>query len=260
MHFELLNVTATAPSAGASGAAVGTDSLVIKNSSQSGGVQIIAMWSTQQFAGFSQVAYPSGHDTTRGFRVGGAVGVNPCLLPFGHALEVTPQELLAVTLAGSIVIGDVEQLAMLVHYGNLPGVAMRTISPTELNSRTHKRTTVEASIVSTAGPSYGTPVAINAGSDLLIANRDYAVLGATCRTAVHTMHMTSPDFSNVRIGVPGMLRYEFGSQYFVALSRAHGLPLIPVINSGNKANVLIGVNTDENAGTFVTTWHLALLK
>jgi len=57
-----------------------------------------------------------------------------------------------------------------------------------------------------------------------------------------------------------MLRYDIGSQWFMVLSRLHGEPMVPVFNSGNKQNCFIGVATDENAGTFVVTLHLALLK
>jgi len=113
-------------------------------------------------------------------------------------------------------------------------------------------------VLSTYGPAGGE--LITADSDLLIANRDYALLGATCRTRVHCIALSGPDTGNDKIGVPGMLRAEVASQFFRLLSIAHGLPLIPVINSGNKSSTSLFVATDENAGTFVVTLHLALLK
>jgi hypothetical protein len=93
-----------------------------------------------------------------------------------------------------------------------------------------------------------------------MANRDYAVIGATSRTVVHNICLRGPDLGNVRMAVPGVLRPEIGSQYFKLLSNLSGGPCIPVINSGNKAATFVGVSTDENAGTFLTTLHLALLK
>lgn len=259
MHFEVISATAIQPNTGAAGVVIPGDSLTVKNSI-GGGVDIIALWSTNQVAGFNQVAFPSGHDTTRGYRAGSFIGVNPVQLPLGQRIPVTPQELLSLTIAGSNVGGDVEQVSMLVRYRNLPGITARLISADQAESRMEKMTTIEASLASTAGPSYGTAEAINADSDLLLANRDYAVLGMSSRTAVHLMHLTGPDIGNVRIAVPGVLRPEITSQWFMLMSRALGEPLVPVINSGNKNSTMIGVATDENAGTFLVTIYLALLK
>lgn len=259
MHAQLLSVSATAPgAAGAAAAALAGDTLTIANGK--GKNRIVAVWAKNQTAGFSQIAFPTAHDNTRGWRVGILAGLS-IALPMGMAIPVNSQETLSCTIAGSATAGDVEQLSMLVQYDDVPGLGGRYISPAQLDSRFEKLTTVEASIVSTAGPSYGTPEAINADSDLLIANRDYAVLGATVRTTCQSAYLIGPDTANVRIGVPGdSTKPEITSQWFVMLSRAHGMPLIPVISSGNKAATLIGVTTDENAGTFLVTWHLALLK
>lgn len=261
MHLQLLTATTIAPGAtGAAANAVTGDSLAVQNSRGSAGVKILSVWQTNQVAGFGQIAFPSAHDTTRGYRAGTPIGVNPALLPFGVTIDLNPQELLAITLAGSAVAGDVEQMSMLIRYGDMPGIAGRFISAQELDSKTAKLTTIEQSIVSVAGPGYSGEVAINTTSDLLLANRDYAVIGMTSRTAVHAVTLRGPDFGNVRIGAPGVLRPEIAAQYFALLSRIHGEDTVPVINSGNKAATFVGVATDENAGTFVVTLYLALLK
>lgn len=267
MHIELVSASATAPgSSGAAATALAGDSLIVKNGVLSRGVQVLSAWQTNQVAGFGQIVNPSGHDTTRGYRAGvngfqGAIiSPDPCILPLGIALDVQPQETLSLTIAGSAVAGDVEQLSMLVRYGDLPGVSQRLLTAGELMHRMEKITTVETSIASTAGPSYGTAIAINAQSDLLRANRDYAILGMSSRTPVHSGYIYGPDTGNVKVGIPMTLRQELQATWFMMLSRAFGDPLIPVINSGNKASTFIGVATDENAGTFITTLYLALLK
>jgi len=261
MHLELITASATAAATtGTAAAAVGTDSLVVKNANKAKPVDIIAAWQTNQTAGFGQIAFPSGHDTTRGYRAGAAIGVNGAILPMGVRMSVQPQETLAVTIGGTAVAGDVENMSFLLRYGDLPGIDARYITANELERRTEKLTTVENSLASTAGPSYGTPELITADSDLLLANRDYAVVGFTCRTAVHAIYLLGPDFGNVRIACPGVLRQEITSQWFPLLSRAHGEALVPVLNSGNKNATFIGVVTDENAGTFVVAAILALLK
>lgn len=259
MHIEILTASATAAATtGTAATAVGTDSLVVKNGD--GEIDIIALWQTNQTAGFGQIVFPTGHDTTRGFRAGTPTGVNPALMPFGQQLRIKAQETLAITLAATAVAGDVENMSALIRYKNLPGINARLITAQQAQTRTEKMTTIENSLASTAGPSYGTPETFVADSDLLQANRDYAIIGMTCRTAVHAIYAITPDAGNVRFGCPGVLRPEITSQWFMLQSRMHGEPLVPVFNSGNKNQCMMGVVTDENAGTFVVTLHLALLK
>jgi len=259
MHIEIVTAAATAAATGGSAAAALTgDSLVVKNGE--GEIDIIAAWQTNQTAGFGQIIFPTAHDTTRGFRANAPVGTNAALIPIGMQMRVKAQETLALTIAATAVAGDVENLSLLMRYKNLPGINARMITPQQLNSRMEKLTTIENSLASTAGPSYGTPETFVADSDLLQANRDYAILGLTPRTAVHAVYVQTPDGGNVRFGCPGILRQEITSQWFVLLSRMHGEALIPVFNTGNKNQCFIGVVTDENAGTFVVDAQLALLK
>jgi len=218
------------------------------------------MWQTNQVAGFGQIIVPSGHDTTRGYRAGAAIGVNLAPLPIGVKFNLTPQELLAITIAGSNVAGDVEQLSMLIRYDDLPGIDGRYISPSECERRTEKLTTIEQTVTSVAGPGYSGEVVLTTDTNLMLANRNYAVLGMSSRTQTHALTLRGPDLGNERIAVPGTLRQEYNSQFFQMLSRTHGEPLIPVINSGNRQSTFVGVAADENAGTFLVTLYLALLK
>jgi hypothetical protein len=260
MNIELISAGAVQPNLGAAGVVFNGDSLTIKNAVQSKGVDILAIWQTNQVAGFGQVAFPSGHDTTRGYRAGTPVGVNPALLPFGNSMRVEPQELLNITIAGSNVAGDLEQMSMLIRYADLPGISARMIQPSSMLSRIENYTTIESSITATAGPGYSGEVALNAQTDLLKANRDYAVIGMSSRSQVHALTLRGPDIGNVRIGCPGVLRPEITSQWFAMLSRSHGEALVPVISSGNKNSTFVGVAADENAGTFLVTLYLALLR
>ena len=262
MHFEIVSCSATQPNTGAAATAFTGDSLTVKNAIQTAGkkVQIVQVWQTNQVAGFGQITFPSGHDTTRGWRAGAYVGVNPGLLPLPVKMEVQPQELLSVTIAGSNNAGDVEQLSMLVHYDDLPGVDARLMKADAVERQMEKLTTVEQSITSVAGPGYSGEVAINTTTDLLLANRNYAVLGMKSRTQTHALTLRGPDLGNLRVGCPGVLRDELTSQWFMLMSRLHDLAMVPVINSGNKNSTFVGVAADENAGTFLVTLYLALLK
>ncbi|MGV0951687.1 MAG: hypothetical protein ACOYB3_13525, partial [Azonexus sp.] len=117
MHIELINASGTAAATtGTAAAGVGGDSLTIKNGQ--GDIDIIAIWQTNQTAGFGQIVYPSGHDTTRNWRAGVGVGVNIGQLALSQKMAVQPQETLAVTIAATAVAGDVEQMGMLIRYKN----------------------------------------------------------------------------------------------------------------------------------------------
>lgn len=257
-HIEIVTAAATAAATtGTAATAVGNDTLVVKNGER---IDVLAAWQTNQTAGFGQLIFPTAHETTRGYRANVPIGTNPALFAFGSRMRLEAQEALAPTIAATAVGGDVENMTLLLRYNNSPGMDANLITPEEVMRRAEKWTTIENSLASTAGPSYGTPETFIADSDLLKANRDYAIVGMSSRTAVHTIYAQTPDSGNVRFGCPGILRQEITSQWFMLLSRIHGEPLVPVFNSAGKSNSFIGVVTDENAGTFVVDLHLALLK
>lgn len=257
-HIEIVTAAATAAATtGTAATAVGNDTLVVKNGKD---IDIIAAWETNQTAGFGQLIFPTAHETTRGYRANVPIGTNAALFVFGSRMRVEAQETLAPLIAATAVAGDVENVTYLLRYKDSPGMDAHLITPEEMMRRAEKWTTIENSLASTAGPSYGTPETFIADSDLLKANREYAIVGLTPRTAVHAVYVQTPDGGNVRFGCPGILRQEITSQWFALLSRIHGEPLIPVFNSAGKSNCFVGVVTDENAGTFVVDIHLALLK
>ena len=257
MHYEIVSTIATAAaSTGAAGAALTGDSLVVKQGRQD--IRIISAWSSKITAGFDQIVSPSAHDTTRGYRVGVPAAMGNIILPIGCTIPLTASETLAITQAGTAQAGDIDCFSALVFYQDFPGISMRTTSPEAVKRRVKKMVTVESSIASVATGQYVSE-AINADSDLLKAETDYAVIGMSTRTAVHSLTLAAPDFSNVRIGCPGNLRPEITNQWFDLLSRALNKPLIPVFNSGNKGNVLVGFSSNEDAATTLVTLHLAML-
>lgn len=260
MHFELLAYSATQPNTGAAASAATGDSLVIKNNIGNIGPRILAGWALNQTTGYHQIAFPTGHDTTRGYRARvPAADVSP-LLPIGLGIPLTSQETLSINISGSNTAGDVESGALLIHYPNLPGISMQAITWQQLQSRIQSLTTLEATLTGAASGYTGEEL-ITAESDLLLANRQYAILGATTQTEVTSLYMRGPDFGNVKVGVPGTdVDQELANQFFAVQARAHDLPLIPVINSANKAATYIGFQQNENNVNPAVTWYLALLK
>jgi hypothetical protein len=106
-----------------------------------------------------------------------------------------------------------------------------------------------------AAGDWGAARALNADEDRLIANTDYAILGATSQIAAEALAITAPETSGRKVGMP-LLTWEQGSgQWFVELADRYALPLIPVINSNNKGNVLL--QAADAAGATVP--HVTLL-
>lgn len=261
MHLELITAqTTAATTAGAAAAAATGDSLTVKNSK--GRARILAAWLALQGDGFLQVTKPSGHDTTRGWRQVCDVASIMNLLPAGVALEAEPQELLSVTIAGSATAGDVESACLQVLYDDLPGVNGRMIDWPTLQKRGEfgKLVTIQATLTGAAAGYTGTEL-ITAESDLLQANRDYAVCGITTSTATAAVFVIGPDTAYQRCAVPGAIsEADTGRDWFCALSRAFDDKLIPVINSGNKASTSVGFVQNENNISPIVSIGLVLLK
>jgi len=259
-HIELLCASFTqATVAGSAAAAVAGDSLVVKNGK---GARSLTHWADLQAAGAVQIVRPSGHDTTRDNRVRVPASECELLLPLGLGLEVEPQETLGVTIFEANTVGDVATWCALMEYDELPGQDQNLIDFNQLKSRMEKLMTIDCGLTAAAGPAFATSEElITAESDLLKANRNYAVLGYKVSVECAAVYLKGPDTGNVRVGGPGNdLDSDLTSNYFLTLSRAFGRPMIPVINSGNKASTYFGCHQDENAAAVPVTWFLALLK
>ena len=149
---------------------------------------------------------------------------------------VNPQDPMTITIVGSATAGDIEIGHLLVAYEDLPGISGRYISPADMESRAKHILTVQATIAAGTGGGWTGSEAINAESDLLKANTDYAILGMVNRVACGAIGIRAADFGNLRVSIPGNpANPEITREWFVDLSNDFGLPLIPVFNSANRA-------------------------
>jgi len=267
MHFEILSWSATAPGADPGVAATALantggqgDSLTIKHNLGAKRPFIFALWALQQVSGYQQLAFPTGHDTTRGFRTGVEAERTDFRLPPGMSMEIGTQELLSVTVVGSTVAGDVELGHSLVCYPNQPGISQRNMKWEALQKNMEKMTTIFASVTGTAA-GYSGAESIATDSNLLIANRDYAILGGETTVDCGAVTITGPDTGNVKIGFPGADdNADWTSQYFALMARLFDEPFIPVINAANRNSTFVGIAADENNPTVPITLYLALLR
>jgi len=173
-------------------------------------------------------------------------------LGLGEPLQ--PQDNLAVTIAGSGVGGQIENGCLVVWYEDCPGIVGRFIDAAELRRRVQRLVTAQATIACGVGGGWTGAEAINAESDLLRANTDYAVLGLVSSVLACAIGVRAPDWGNVRVPIPCCAADPMHTVGFlVRLSERLGLPTIPVFNSGNRANVwLDGLQNDGGADPIIS--------
>lgn len=259
--LEVISVSRTAPGAviGAATAFPG-DSLRVKNFAPPTRAYLLQAWSDQQVAGTLQIRSPSFHDNQRGIRIDVLVSDVQPHLPSTFRQPLVSNDDLAVELSGSAVAGDVELASLLLYYEGRDGSSGRFIDNPTLLKRMMSLVTVENTITTTAGPGYSGAEALNAESDLLQSNFDYAILGYLVDTECLSVCYRGPDTGNVRVAGPGSeTGREFTRDWFQNLARKQEIPLIPVFNANNDGATFVEVAQDENAAAVTVTTILAQL-
>lgn len=260
--LDVVSATGTAISATISALAACTgDSLAIKNSPIEKMAKIIAFWGDVQVAGTGRIRSARLHDNVQGIRFDTIVGDLRPYLPWGIGQRVYANDVLVLELAGSAVAGDIETTSMLIYYEDLPGIAARFIAPDELLRRGGNLTYVENTISTGTAGSYSGGEAINVEFDQYHAGKQYALVGYLCDTEMGAICWRGPDTGNLRVGGPGEeTERELTADWFIRLSNAYKLPLIPVISAENKAATLIDALCDENGADPTVTSILVELS
>jgi hypothetical protein len=131
----------------------------------------------------------------------------------------------------------------------------------EVEPRVLQLVTVENNLTTgaTAGQ-YGGALAFNANFDLLKKNREYAILGYTCDTAICTVGITGVATSNFRIGGPGSADPIITREWFIWLSQQTNRPHICIINSADAPSYTVDAVATQTATAVNVTWWLALLS
>lgn len=262
MPPALDTITGTGTAIGASLAALTVnagDSFQIKNAPLTAPIWLLSFWADVQAAGIARIRSPKMHDNVDCLRSRTLVNCMDPLLPFGIPQLLYPQDTTVWELAGSAVAGQIESVQALVYYADLPGQATRLLDEQTLRSRMKNYFGNRIAITLGTTAAYAGSRAINGDQDLLKANTDYAVLGATTDTRVAGISLRGPDTGNLRVTVPGgtnvLNAFQFGERFFLHLAKAFKLPLIPIINSANKGATQVDCMADNNGGTAnVTIW------
>lgn len=260
--LELIHAQGTAIGATIAALAASTgDSLAVRNTGGVKPARLLNLWADVQVAGTLRVRSPKFHDNVQGIRIDTLIGDVRPLLPFGVSQPVYPNDVLSVELGGSAVAGDIEYVAMLLHYEDLPGAAARMLTAEEVIRRTINVFTVENTLATGTGGGYTGAEAINVEFDQFHAGGLYALVGYLVDTECTSVAWRGADTANLRVGGPGdETERELTSDWFMRLSRAYGLPLVPVFSAENKGGILIDAVQDENGADVTVTSIFAELS
>ncbi len=229
-------------------AAIAQSTLVIRNARLDSRVWLLQAWADLQFTGFIQIRSPKLHDNVRALRLGVVAGEVVPRLAEGVAQPLVPQDTLIFEGSAADAAGDIETAIALIYYEDLAGTAAQLISPDELKTRGSNLVSVDDTFAAGVAGGFSGEKAINAGSDLLKANTDYALIGYETTVETAGIFWRGVDSGNLRVGGPGEPTIaEKTRTWFLDLAKAFAMPMIPVFNSANRGGWLVDLASDENA-------------
>lgn len=232
------------------------DSLTVRSAPVDADLKLLQLWADTQVANaLLQLRSPKFHDNVRGLRFTIPISDTKPLLPWGVAQKLIAQDTLICEVQVADAAGDFENVALLIYYSNLPGTDARLATWDDISKRmTGTILTVDQSLATAAGGGWTGAEAINAESDLMKANTDYALLGYQVAVECCAVAWRGADTGNMRLGGPGCeIDRDITVDWFKNLSLMSGLPCIPVFNSANRAGILVDAVQDENAAAVPLT-------
>jgi hypothetical protein len=249
LALEMITGKATAPGATLTALVMAAgNSLTIRNTALTTDIRLIDQWAFNNAAGIFRIRSPKLHDNVQGIRYRVAANDPVSLIPRGEWQKLTPQDTLIAEISGSATAGNIEQGFAQIWYSDLPGSAARLSNWSDIVNRIVNILTVEVAITSGAGGGYSGQVAINSTFDLLQANTDYAILGATVDTLCGAIQIVGPDLGNLGVAIPGYVaNRNFTARYFKNLNQELGVPTIPIFNAANKNGTLVSVVQNQAA-------------
>lgn len=253
--LEILAGIATAPSTTITALTMSTGlTNTIRNTPDESNNLMLQAWSDSQGVGTLQARSPKLHDNVRGISLATSIAEIDPLLAMGHAQKVWAQDTIFLGISGSATAGDIETGCFLIYYESLPGIEARLIDSAELKQRAKSIMGQMNTIATGTAGNFSGEEAINAEFDNWKANVDYALAGYVVDIDCAAVRWRGSDSGNLGVGGPGNAKDKrLTSRWFVELSDAFGMPLIPVFNAANKSSILIDAAQDENGADVTVT-------
>lgn len=216
------------------------------------------LWTQQATAGFVRLRTPRIHDAVQGIRMVANAARPSSLLPYGTEQRLQSTDALTFEIQGGG--AEVDAAAALMYYANVSSGQGRFATWEQVKPLIANILSVQVDV---AGPTtsgdWSAGTNITNFSDLLKADTWYAVLGYTLDTASLAVAIRGADTGNYRVGGPGILEADETRDWFVKLSKAHGTPHIPIINSQNKGATQAFVARVGAGGTINVSFVMAQL-
>lgn len=209
-------------------------------------------------SGAVRVLSPRLHDNVRGITFTSPESPSIFMMPQKIGQTVYPQDTLTVQLTGGTAETDLAALS--IYYDSLPGSDARLHNWGDIASLITEIKPLEVDVTNSATIGTWTDTVITTTEDLLIANRDYAVLGYVTDTSISLVGIKGTETGNLRIAGPGTTATDDTSQFFVDWSDREGTPHIPVINSANKGAIFVSTADVVASTTPKVQLILALLS
>ncbi len=225
------------------------DSAVVRNFPQTAKARLLAAYYDDVTTPLAwRVRSPLLHDNVRGIQFGPGAAAPASLFPQYLQQPLQPQDQLTFELSTAASTGKALG-AIAIYYDQLPGASARLYNLGDIAPLIENIKPVLVSIGSganTAGQWLDT--AITTTENLLHANTDYAVLGATLDVAVAALAVKGIDTGNLRVSAPGGTNNPYGPDWFVRMSQATGLACIPVINAANAGSTFVSIISSAATG------------
>lgn len=241
LALEIVDTFVTNPGVGPAFVATAPfpgDTLAVRNFDPPAQAHLIDVYASAATIGTLRIRSPRLHDNVRGIQFRDIAAVNRALLPDGVSQVLYAQDVLITEMFGGA--AETDGFGYVVYYDDLPGSAARLTTWDAILPRIVNFVNVEVAVA--AGAAVGArsaSSALNATSDLLIANTDYAMIGYEVDANGLSVGFRGVDTGNLRLGGPMTNERIETRDWFKSLGESLNKPCIPVINSANKAGFLI---------------------
>jgi hypothetical protein len=231
--------------------------------------EVLTPWAQFYAAGKLQIKTPRWHDTTTcdtyHAQIGTAsFGLNP-LLGLDDSEPAYSTDILTVQVTTDVTqsVSGTYTAAIPVYYSNLPGVDANLMTWPQVQSYINYGNKDGLHYINYCSPSsaatygqIGAGTLINATNDQYKAGHFYALLGYQVSASCAAVLFSGTDTGNLYLGGPGTLDTDVTKNWFVDLSNAQNLPLIPVIQANNKGTTYVYiVDGNTESTSFIVSLH-----
>jgi hypothetical protein len=207
------------------------DSLTVRNFAAGQYAQIEALLYSAGGGQRVRVSSPNLHDNQTGITFEPAEVPAQFLMAAPFSINLQANDTLSVF--GGIAAAGTIAGALQVYYSQLPGIQARLHTWGDITGNIRYIKSVEVDLSAIAVGAW-TDTLITATENQLHANKDYAVLGYQCSSALDVVGVKGSATGNLRVCGPGASSTLDITEYFVFMSEENNIPYIPVFNSDDR--------------------------